>query len=166
MASFITASSTLPKIRLKRRRLPKRAASVITADRIRVTNTSCPAALQAISGFFFPMNWADTTAPPVASAASICMISTLTESTKETPETAVSPTAATIITSTMPTSTANICSTIRGARSFNKSFLENIDYCSFLEASAEVWFFDSPDSPEAISPDVSPFAAGDSKNPP
>ena len=68
------------------------------------------------------------TAPPVARAPMICMIKTLMESTRETPDTADSPTAATITTSTIPTSTAMICSTIRGARSFIICFLENISY--------------------------------------
>lgn len=53
------------------------------------------------------------------------MISVLIESTKDTPETAASPTAETMTTSAMPTKTARICSIIKGIRRRRRSFFEN-----------------------------------------
>ena len=122
----ITDSSTLPNMAPRRCRLPMTAIRDMTMDRARVTLTSCPAALRASLGCSFPRYWAEITAPPVARAPMICMIRTLMESTRDTPDTAASPTAATITTSTIPTSTAMICSTIRGASSFISCFLENM----------------------------------------
>ena len=55
-----------------------------------------------------------TTAPPVARAAKMLMMSTLIMSTRDTPLTAASPALDTITTSAMPTATASSCSTTSG----------------------------------------------------
>ena len=60
------------------------------------------------------MYWPATTAPPVASAAKTLISRIIMLSTSETPDTADSPTLATMMESAMPTSTASSCSTIRG----------------------------------------------------
>ena len=72
------------------------------------------------------MNWLVTTAPPVASAASTLMMRLLNISTRETPETAASPTEEIIIVSAIPTVMARVCSRISGIISFFRSLLENI----------------------------------------
>ena len=62
-----------------------------------------------------PRYWEATTAPPVDTAANTLIIRLLIMSTKDTPDVAASPALETIMVSAMPTVTARICSTIRGA---------------------------------------------------
>ena len=64
---------------------------------------SCAVARQPFSGSFLPMYWPAMTAPPVARAVKILMIKSMTVSTRETPETAASPTRATMMESASPT---------------------------------------------------------------
>ena len=97
---------------------------IITRATTPVTRISWSADWQALSFRFCPRYWEATTAPPVATAAKILMISTLIMSTKETPEVAASPALDTIIVSTIPTETASICSMINGKISFFRSFPE------------------------------------------
>ena len=62
-------------------------------------------------------------APPVARAANRLIRSTMMLSTRDTPDTADSPTLATMILSAIPTRTARNCSTIRGRISTRRSRL-------------------------------------------
>lgn len=66
---------------------------MITRATTPVTRISWSADWQALSFRFCPRYWEATTAPPVATAAKILIISTLIMSTKETPEVAASPAA-------------------------------------------------------------------------
>ena len=72
-----------------------------------------------------PIDWAHTTAPPVARAEKTLMMSTLIRSTSATLDTAASPAEDTIIMSAMPTMTARNCSMIRGIMSFFRACLLN-----------------------------------------
>ena len=63
--------------------------------------------------------------PPVARAVIIMSTRLLMESTSETPDTAASPTRATIMVSAVPIRAVNSCSTISGINSMARSFLEN-----------------------------------------
>ena len=95
------------------------------ATALRLTNhTSCVAALHADFSSFLPIYCPATTAPPVASAAKILMIRIIILSTSDTPDTAASPTFATIIESAIPTKTANNCSITKGPIRFASSRLE------------------------------------------
>lgn len=76
--------------------------------------TSCPALRAASPGFLAPRYWLVTTAPPVASAPKIVMMSWLIMSTSDTPEMAASPAEETIMVSAMPTSTSSACSMTSG----------------------------------------------------
>ena len=87
-------------------------------------NKICHADLHASSLFFFPRKCPETTAPPVARAENTLISKMLTVSTSETPETAASPAAETIIVSAIPTAIARICSMISGIISFRRSFPE------------------------------------------
>ncbi len=120
-----TAASARPNINFNKCRPPNKATDANKRAKAAVIKINCPAAWQADRDCFFPIYWEHTTAPPVARADKSCMIKILMESTSATPETAASPTAATITTSTMPTNTARICSTIKGPNNWIKSFLEN-----------------------------------------
>ncbi len=99
---------------------------MITMDKKAVDAMSCSPAIQAFFFSLWPRYWADTTAPPVAKAANSPISRKLILSTKETPDTAASPTLATMIPSAIPTVTANICSIISGIINFISSFLVNI----------------------------------------
>ena len=68
-------------------------------------------------GSRWPMYWLATTAPPVASALSSWIISTLKESTRLTPETAASPTEETIRVSARPMEMLRACSATSGRKS-------------------------------------------------
>ena len=89
-------------------------------------SSSCAAAIQASSCLLAPINWLITTAPPVASAASSDIITLLTMSTRDTPDTAASPAKLTITVSDIPTVIAKNCSIISGTISTFKSVLLNI----------------------------------------
>ena len=115
----------LPKIKASRERLPTSATIMIKTESKNVESSNWFAATEAFFASFFPRYWEQTTAPPVESAARSWMISVLIESTKDTPETAASPTAETMTTSAMPTKTARICSIIKGIRRRRRSFFEN-----------------------------------------
>lgn len=78
------------------------------------------------------MDWAHTTAPPVARAAKMLMIRTLMRSTSATLETAASPAEETIMMSAMPTMTARNCSIIKGRMSLRRACLLNTGQSSFL----------------------------------
>ena len=67
-------------------------SAAMAAEIAMTTRYSWRAALQARRRAFAPSSCATTTAPPVASAEKILMISTLIISTSDTPETAASPT--------------------------------------------------------------------------
>ena len=73
------------------------------------------------------MDWAHTTAPPVARAAKILRISTLIRSTRATLDTAASPAAETMVMSAMPTMTERNCSMIRGRISLRRESLLNTE---------------------------------------
>ncbi len=82
------------------------------------TKYSCLEASHARSFVFLaPSSCATTTAPPVASAEKMLMMSTLSISTSDTPETAASPTEETIIVSARPT-VMSTCSITSGKISF------------------------------------------------
>ena len=66
-----------------------------------------------------------TTAPPVAMAEKMLIRRMLMLSTSDTPDTAASPTFATIMVSAMPMVTARICSIISGTIRRRSSSLEN-----------------------------------------
>ena len=88
--------------------------TVIATAQIVINQISCVAAWLAFSFSFLPRYCPATTAPPVASAAKTLIRSTMILSTKETPETAASPTFATIMLSAIPTSTDKSCSITSG----------------------------------------------------
>jgi hypothetical protein len=83
----------------------------------------------AFCGSDRPIYCAQTTAPPVQSAVKMLMISTLSESTSETPETADSPTPAIMTTAARPTVIARSCSSIRGIMSCLNAAVVNIGRC-------------------------------------
>ena len=87
---------------------------VITTAQMVINHTSCSAAWQAFSFLCCPRYWPATTAPPVPNAANTLMSSTMILSTRDTPDTAASPTLATMMLSAIPTRTASICSMISG----------------------------------------------------
>jgi len=119
-AFSITSWSILPKIHLKRGAL-NISAIIISAEEIDKTiQISCFAEDLAFSKSFLPINWEITTAPPPARAVNKYIISRLTVSTKETPETAASPALATIIESAIPVVIARVCSSIKGIIIFAK----------------------------------------------
>ena len=124
----MTSLSMLPYRRSSIRPFPKSDKAIIPRDISVVTNSSWSAARQAIFSSFIPRAWPATTAPPVAMAARSCISSRLMESTRETPDTAASPTSATITTSSIPTSTERNCSIISGTNSRIRSFLENMAF--------------------------------------
>ena len=84
----------------------------------------CQAALLASSGCFCPRKCPATTAPPVASAEKTLISRMFTVSTRDTPDTAASPTTDIIIVSAMPTAIASVCSMTRGMISFFRSLFE------------------------------------------
>ena len=90
------------------------------------------AARSARSSSRAPMDWAHTTAPPVARAENTLMMSTLMRSTSATLDTAVSPAADTIMMSAMPTMTDRNCSIIRGMMSLRRACLLNTGQSSLL----------------------------------
>ena len=122
----ITSCSILPKNRFKINLCPAMTRREITMVIRALTQRSCFAERQASSRLDAPMNWLVTTAPPVARAARMLMMRLLNMSTRETPDTAASPTEEIIMVSAMPTVMARVCSRIRGMISFFKSLLENI----------------------------------------
>ena len=71
-----------------------------------------------------------TTAPPVASAEKTLIISWASRSTRDTPDTAASPTDATIIESARPTVMARPCSIISGQMSFVRDLRVNRGFAS------------------------------------
>ena len=83
-------------------------------------------AFNASSLFSSPSSWAAMTAPPVAMAVNTLISRILSVSTREIPETAVSPTPATMIVSAIPTKTARNCSMISGRISRLMAAFENI----------------------------------------
>ena len=100
------------------RRMPCRptatTAATTTLSEIMMNRIWAAAAL-AFFGSRWPMYWLATTAPPVASALSSWIISTLNESTRLTPDTAASPTEETIRVSARPMVTLSACSAISGS---------------------------------------------------
>ncbi len=87
----------------------------ITASEISSVETmTCPAVSRALFSRRAPRNCAATTAPPVAKAAKILMISVLMLSMSETPLITASPSDETITVSAMPTVMASVCSRISG----------------------------------------------------
>ncbi len=96
-----------------------------------VTTISCLAARLAFSASSRPRYCAATIAPPVERAANTCSSRILIESTSETPETATSPTLATIRVSAMPMVAASTCSIISGTISRTRSFLVNKTHSTF-----------------------------------
>ena len=97
----------------------------ILADFTNKNNINWSDASHDFSSFFWPKNWPATTAPPVPNAINTWVINTIIVSTKDTADTAASPTLATIIESTKPTTIKSNCSTINGPINFLKSELEN-----------------------------------------
>ena len=98
---------------------------MITAARAEINKISWSAVLQAITCFFWPRYWPATTAPPVARAENMLMSRIMMLSTRDTPETAASPTLEIIMESARPTVTVRSCSMISGMISFFKSLLVN-----------------------------------------
>ena len=82
---------------------------------------SCAAESLACLGRFAPMYCEVTTAPPVASAEKTAKTRLLIMSTRETPETAASPTAEIMTVSAIPTVMASACSKISGIISLRRS---------------------------------------------
>ena len=104
--------------------MPRRMACRPTATMTAVTTLSeiimnmiWAALALARLGSRWPMYWLATTAPPVASALSSWIISTLKESTRLTPETAASPTEETIRVSAKPMEMLRACSATSGRKS-------------------------------------------------
>ena len=104
--------------------MPRRMACRPTATMTAVTTLSeiimnmiWAALALARLGSRWPMYWLATTAPPVASALSSWIISTLKESTRLTPETAASPTEETIRVSARPMEMLRACSATSGRKS-------------------------------------------------
>ena len=86
----------------------------MTAARAAMKIKSCLADALARSRSLHPIYCPHTTAPPVARAANPKNTSVLTESTRDTADTAASPTLATMIESARPTVIARNCSMIKG----------------------------------------------------
>ena len=81
--------------------------------------------MQELYSCFIPIYCPATTAPPVASAVNMFIISMFTVSTSDIADTADSPTLATIIESIRPTAIVKNCSITSGTISFFKSILLN-----------------------------------------
>jgi hypothetical protein len=91
----------------------------------RMVTSSCCAASLAFAGRFAPNCCETTTAPPLAIAAKTANTRLLIISTRETPDTAASPTAEIMTVSIIPTVIASVCSKIRGTINALNSFGEN-----------------------------------------
>ena len=92
----------------------KYITTIIKSDTTNINTKSWSADLQALSFLPLPIYCPETTAPPVARAIKIFIISRFTVSTSDTPETAFSPAAETIIVSAIPTSMVKSCSRTSG----------------------------------------------------
>ena len=128
---YITSASILPNTPLIIRFFPRYPSTIMMQDAFRVKDSSWLVARQACSAFFFPMNCPAITAPPVASAVKMLMINTITVSIKDTPDTAASPTLATMIESASPTNACRNWSIISGMISFRKSAFEKNRFICF-----------------------------------
>ena len=93
----------------------KNSAAVTTREIRKISSTSWSVTRRAFFSFCAPKYWPATTAPPVAKAVNKLISSTLMESTRETADTAASPTPATMTESAMPTNMAKNCSATRGS---------------------------------------------------
>ena len=121
----MTSSSIVPNSsRSSGARNSMTSVEIISAIAV-TTKYSCLEASHARSFFLAPSSCATTTAPPVASAEKMLMMSTLSISTSDTPETAASPTEETIIVSARPTVMASTCSITSGKISFLSAALGN-----------------------------------------
>ena len=98
---------------------------MIASEINKINQTICVDARHACSVRFCPRYCPTITAPPVASAANTLINNTIMLSTKETPETAASPTFAIMIESAMPTNTARSCSTTSGRINARNALLSN-----------------------------------------
>ena len=117
-ADSITAGSISPNSS-RMMGSPCQRQTPITASEISSVETmTCPAVSRAFFSFCAPRNCAATTAPPVANAAKMLMMSVLMLSTSETPLIAASPSEETITVSAMPTVMVSVCSMISGRISF------------------------------------------------
>ena len=105
-----------------------RLTAMIAEARAVMEYRSCLAATQAFSLLFMPMYCEATTAPPVARAEKIWIRRMLMESTSEIPETAASPTLATMIVSERPIVTARNCSATSGRIRRVSAWRENIPF--------------------------------------
>ena len=85
-----------------------------TAEIRKISRISWSETLLARSSFFAPRYWPATTAPPVAKAVNSWISRMLTESTRETADTAASPTLEIMTESAMPTNMARNCSATSG----------------------------------------------------
>ena len=121
----MTSASIFPKNRRKIGPLATMHKSMTVAEMAVTTNSNWFADSQARFLLLCPRYCDAITAPPVASAENTVIASWFTISTKETPETAASPTWDTMTVSQRPTKTARICSKIKGMINFLKSSLLN-----------------------------------------
>ena len=121
----MTGGSTCPKSTPSSARLNSSTRTINATEMAETMYTSWLAERLAWSRCPAPMDWAQTTAPPVARAAKMLMMSTLIRSTSATEDTAASPAEETIMISAIPTMTARNCSMIRGTISFFRDLLSN-----------------------------------------
>ena len=103
---------------------PRRIGRESSIQRMPIVTVERPSTLYswaalrpAFSVSLRPRYWLAMTAPPVASALSSWIISTLKESTRLTPETAASPTEETIRVSARPMEMLRACSATSGRKS-------------------------------------------------
>ena len=122
----ITEFSTRPNKSLKSDSL-KINTNIIKINEKTIENMSnCPEARFVASFSLRPIYWLMTTAPPDAKAVNKYMNTVLNELTRETPDTALSPTKLTINVSTIPTNMTNSCSKNNGIIIFFKSLFVNV----------------------------------------
>ena len=103
--SFMTSGSIFPKTWYRITFCPRYPRIMMKIENRNVKLKSWAVASHPVFGSFLPRYCPAITAPPVARAVKILMMSSMTVSTKETPETAASPTRATMIESESPTAT-------------------------------------------------------------
>ena len=128
----MTSGSIFPNTPYKIRFCPAYIRAVTARENTVINNTSCSAALQALSVRLCPIYCPATTAPPVASAAKILISRIMTVSTSDTAETASSPTLAIISVSAIPTVTVRSCSIISGIMSWRSCLFVNIIFLHLL----------------------------------
>ena len=120
----ITDFSTEPKIRPRSPSRNTRKMHITAVARKNAHISTCLADSSARSLSLQPRYWLHRIVPPVAIEANRYITSLFMESTRETPDTAASPTLETMMVSTVPIRESITCSIISGITSFLRSAAE------------------------------------------